>query len=98
MSSHIGYLALVLLLFFFWFDLSFSFTYVHAYVLFIAYMAVYDFYFFLQERAQSALRAHSSSTRGMSKRLSEVPQASIAIAPKTQSFIKEEVLVSIFNV
>jgi hypothetical protein len=67
-------------------------TYMH--VLFFAYMAVCDFYFFLQEWAQSALRAHSSSTRGMSKKLFEVPQASIAVAPKMQSFIKEEVLVS----
>ncbi|KAJ1703730.1 hypothetical protein LUZ63_003509 [Rhynchospora breviuscula] len=49
-----------------------------------------------QELAQSALRAHSSSTRGMGKRLSEVPQVKDA-SGKTQSFIKEEVLVSIFN-
>ncbi|KAF3329419.1 C2 and GRAM domain-containing protein [Carex littledalei] len=50
-----------------------------------------------QEWAQSALRAHSTSIKGMSKRLSEVPEASIGVAAKTQSFIKEEVLVSIFN-
>ncbi|XP_072964835.1 BAG-associated GRAM protein 1-like isoform X1 [Typha angustifolia] len=49
-----------------------------------------------QEWAQSALRAHSSSTKGTRSQI-EVPQDSVAVPGKSQPFIKEEVLVGIFN-
>ncbi|KAK1319372.1 ADP-ribosylation factor GTPase-activating protein AGD12 [Acorus calamus] len=49
-----------------------------------------------KENAQSALRAHSSSIRG-SRRLSNVPEDNIVDPANFQPFIKEEVLVSIFN-
>ncbi|XP_044499501.1 BAG-associated GRAM protein 1-like isoform X2 [Mangifera indica] len=49
-----------------------------------------------KERAESALRAHSSSTRG-SKRQSKVPQDNVLKPEKIQAFIKEEVLLGIHN-
>ncbi|KAJ6833748.1 BAG-associated GRAM protein 1 isoform X1 [Iris pallida] len=48
-----------------------------------------------QERAQSALRAHSSSIRGSRKQL-EIPE-DVVQTGNFQAFIKEEVLVSIHN-
>uniref|UniRef100_A0A5B7ALF4 C2 and GRAM domain-containing protein n=1 Tax=Davidia involucrata TaxID=16924 RepID=A0A5B7ALF4_DAVIN len=49
-----------------------------------------------KEKAQSALRAHSSSIRG-GKRQVKVPEESVPKTGKFQPFIKEEVLVGIYN-
>ncbi|XP_031260270.1 BAG-associated GRAM protein 1 [Pistacia vera] len=49
-----------------------------------------------KERAESALRAHSSSIRG-SRRQPKVPQDNVSKPEKTQAFIKEEVLLGIHN-
>ncbi|XP_026660684.2 BAG-associated GRAM protein 1-like isoform X3 [Phoenix dactylifera] len=49
-----------------------------------------------QEWAQSALRAHSSSVRGSRKQV-EILEDNIVKTGKFQAFIKEEVLVGIFN-
>ncbi|XP_020104988.1 BAG-associated GRAM protein 1 isoform X1 [Ananas comosus] len=49
-----------------------------------------------QEWAQSALRAHSSSIKG-SRRETKVPKDNGVVAGKIQPFIKEEVLVSIYE-
>ncbi|XP_057514512.1 BAG-associated GRAM protein 1-like isoform X2 [Actinidia eriantha] len=49
-----------------------------------------------KEKEQSALRAHSSSVRG-SKRRAKIPEESVPKTLKFQPFIKEEVLVSIYN-
>ncbi|KAL6655244.1 hypothetical protein ACP70R_006070 [Stipagrostis hirtigluma subsp. patula] len=49
-----------------------------------------------QERAQSALRAHSSS-RKSSKKETNVPEDCAALTGKLQPFVKEEVLVPVFN-
>ncbi|KAH7685079.1 GRAM domain-containing protein [Dioscorea alata] len=49
-----------------------------------------------KERAQSALRAHSSSIRGSRKQM-KVPEENVADPGKFQAFIKDEVLVSIVN-
>ncbi|XP_008788227.1 BAG-associated GRAM protein 1-like isoform X1 [Phoenix dactylifera] len=49
-----------------------------------------------QEWAQSALRAHSSSVRGSRKQI-KIPEDDIEKTGKFQDFIKEEVLVGIFN-
>lgn len=51
----------------------------------------------MQERAQSALRAHSSSIKGSRKQM-KVPEENVADPGKFQAFIKDEVLVSIVNV
>lgn len=51
----------------------------------------------IQERAESALRAHSSSVRG-DKTEDKVPEGVAAKTGKLQAFIKEEVIVSIYNV
>ncbi|KAM0946520.1 putative BAG-associated GRAM protein [Dioscorea sansibarensis] len=48
----------------------------------------------MQERAQSALRAHSSSIRGSRKQM-KAPEENVADPGKFQAFIKDEVLVSI---
>ena len=50
-----------------------------------------------QEKEQSALRAHSSSVRG-SKRRAKIPEESVRKTLKFQPFVKEEVLVAIYNV
>ncbi|PSS32810.1 BAG-associated GRAM protein [Actinidia chinensis var. chinensis] len=49
-----------------------------------------------KEKEQSALRAHSSSTRG-SKRRANIPEESVPKTLKFQPFVKEEVLVAIYN-
>ncbi|KAE8714470.1 C2 and GRAM domain-containing protein [Hibiscus syriacus] len=49
-----------------------------------------------KERAESALRAHSSSMRG-SRRQATAPKDNASKPEKSQAFIKEEVLVGIFN-
>ncbi|KAG1328271.1 putative BAG-associated GRAM protein 1-like [Cocos nucifera] len=49
-----------------------------------------------QEWAQSALRAHSSSVRGSRKQI-KIPEDNIEKTGRFQDFIKEEVLVGIFN-
>lgn len=49
-----------------------------------------------KERAQSALRAHSSSIRGSRKQM-KAPEENVADPGKFQAFIKDEVLVSIVN-
>ncbi|KAK8703518.1 hypothetical protein V6N13_047174 [Hibiscus sabdariffa] len=49
-----------------------------------------------KERAESALRAHSSSIRG-SRRQAMAPKDNASKPEKSQSFIKDEVLVGIFN-
>ncbi|XP_042941035.1 BAG-associated GRAM protein 1-like isoform X2 [Carya illinoinensis] len=49
-----------------------------------------------KEKAESALRLHSSSVRG-SKTQAKIPEDSVLKTGKLQSFIKEEVLVHIFN-
>ncbi|GFY82545.1 C2 domain-containing protein [Actinidia rufa] len=49
-----------------------------------------------KEKEQSALRAHSSSVRG-SKRRAKIPEESVPKTLKFQPFIKEEVLVAIYN-
>ncbi|XP_066397555.1 BAG-associated GRAM protein 1-like [Miscanthus floridulus] len=49
-----------------------------------------------QERAQSALRAHSSS-RKTSKQEINVPEDCAALTGQLQPFVKEEVLVPVFN-
>ncbi|OMO96418.1 C2 calcium-dependent membrane targeting [Corchorus capsularis] len=49
-----------------------------------------------KERAESALRAHSSSIRG-SKRRDKTPLENASKSEKLQAFIKEEVLTGIFN-
>lgn len=46
---------------------------------------------------ESALRAHSSSIK-VGRRQSKVPDDTVAKAGKRQAFIKEEVLVDIYNV
>lgn len=51
----------------------------------------------IQERAESALRAHSSSVKG-SKTQAEIPEDSVPKTGKLPAFIKEEVLVGIYNV
>lgn len=51
----------------------------------------------MQENAQSALRAHSSSIRG-SRKTMDIPEANVADTGKLQDFIKEDVLVGIVNV
>ena len=51
----------------------------------------------MQERAESALRADSSSNRG-TRRKANAPQDSASKTEKLQAFIKEEVLVGIYNV
>jgi len=53
--------------------------------------------FGFQERAQSALRAHSSS-RKTSKQEINVPEDCAALTGQLQPFVKEEVLVPVFNV
>ncbi|XP_057781368.1 BAG-associated GRAM protein 1 [Salvia miltiorrhiza] len=49
-----------------------------------------------KEKEQSALRAHSSSIRG-SNRQSKISEQSVAKTEKSQPFIKEEVLLEIYN-
>ncbi|NP_001141459.1 BAG-associated GRAM protein 1 [Zea mays] len=49
-----------------------------------------------QERAQSALRAHSSSRKNSKKEIN-VPEDCAALTGKLQPFVKEEVLVPVFN-
>ncbi|CAK9179362.1 unnamed protein product [Ilex paraguariensis] len=49
-----------------------------------------------KEKEQSALRAHSSSVRGI-KREAKVPEESALSSAKFQPFIKEEVLIVIYN-
>ncbi|XVF29575.1 hypothetical protein REPUB_Repub15cG0132900 [Reevesia pubescens] len=49
-----------------------------------------------KERAESALRAHSSSIRG-SRRQTKAPEDIASKTEKLQAFIKEEVLVGIYN-
>ncbi|GFS45948.1 C2 domain-containing protein [Actinidia rufa] len=49
-----------------------------------------------KEKEQSALRAHSSSARG-SKRRANIPEESVPKTLKFQPFVKEEVLVAIYN-
>ncbi|KAF5452559.1 hypothetical protein F2P56_027539 [Juglans regia] len=49
-----------------------------------------------KEKAESALRAHSSSVRG-SKTQAKIPEDSMPKTGKLQSFIKEEALVPIYN-
>ncbi|XP_072972833.1 BAG-associated GRAM protein 1-like isoform X1 [Typha angustifolia] len=49
-----------------------------------------------KEWAQSELRAHSSSARGSRKEI-KVPEDRVAVTENLLPFIKEEVLVSIFN-
>lgn len=51
----------------------------------------------IQEKEQSALRAHSSSIRG-SNRQSKISEPSVAKTEKSQPFIKEEVVSEIYNV
>lgn len=51
----------------------------------------------IQERAESALRAHSSSVRG-SLTQAQIPEDSVPKTGKLPAFIKEEVLVRIYNV
>jgi len=53
--------------------------------------------FGFQERAQSALRAHSSS-RKTSKQEINVPDDCAALTGQLQPFVKEEVLVPVLNV
>jgi hypothetical protein len=50
-----------------------------------------------QERAQSALRAHSSSRKNSKKEIN-VPEDCAALTGQLQPFVKEEVLVPVFNV
>ncbi|ANM64219.1 C2 domain-containing protein / GRAM domain-containing protein [Arabidopsis thaliana] len=50
-----------------------------------------------KERAQSALRAHSSSVKGGGKVQVKAPEDTAAVPVKFQAFIKEEVLVNIYN-
>lgn len=54
-------------------------------------------FFGIQERADSELRAHSSSVRG-NRSEAEIPEDIASKTGKIQPFIKEEVLVSIYNV
>ncbi|KAF8780816.1 hypothetical protein HU200_000762 [Digitaria exilis] len=49
-----------------------------------------------QERAQSALRAHSSSRKNSKKEVN-VPEDCAALTGQLQPFVKEEVLVPVFN-
>ncbi|KAK2971229.1 hypothetical protein RJ640_014237 [Escallonia rubra] len=49
-----------------------------------------------KEKQQSALRAHSSSIRG-SRRHHNTPEESVPASGKFQPFIKEEILVGIYN-
>ncbi|CAN6225118.1 unnamed protein product [Urochloa humidicola] len=49
-----------------------------------------------QERAQSALRAHSSSRKNSKKEIN-VPEDCAALTGQLQPFVKEEVLVPVFN-
>ncbi|KAG2644610.1 BAG-associated GRAM protein 1-like [Panicum virgatum] len=49
-----------------------------------------------QERAQSALRAHSSSRKDSKKEIN-VPEDCAALTGQLQPFVKEEVLVPVFN-
>ncbi|KAK8682536.1 hypothetical protein V6N13_054921 [Hibiscus sabdariffa] len=49
-----------------------------------------------KERAESALRAHSSSIRG-SRKQAMAPKDNASKSEKSQAFIKDEVLVGIFN-
>ncbi|RLN33390.1 C2 and GRAM domain-containing protein [Panicum miliaceum] len=49
-----------------------------------------------QERAQSALRAHSSSRKNSKKDIN-VPEDCAALTGQLQPFVKEEVLVPVFN-
>uniref|UniRef100_A0A0D9XFP2 C2 domain-containing protein n=1 Tax=Leersia perrieri TaxID=77586 RepID=A0A0D9XFP2_9ORYZ len=49
-----------------------------------------------QERAQSALRAHSSSRKSSRKEIN-VPEDCADLTGQLQHFVKEEVLVSVFN-
>lgn len=53
--------------------------------------------FGVQEKEQSALRAHSSSVRG-GELLVKVPKEAMVKSGKNQPFIKEEVLSGIYNV
>ncbi|CAH8310386.1 unnamed protein product [Eruca vesicaria subsp. sativa] len=50
-----------------------------------------------KERAESALRAHSSSVRGGGKVQVKAPEDAVAVPVKSQAFVKEEVLVGIYN-
>ncbi|CAL9245741.1 unnamed protein product [Arabidopsis halleri] len=50
-----------------------------------------------KERAESALRAHSSSVKGGGKVQVKAPEDTAAVPVKFQAFIKEEVLVNIYN-
>uniref|UniRef100_A0A1J3GIW1 C2 and GRAM domain-containing protein n=1 Tax=Noccaea caerulescens TaxID=107243 RepID=A0A1J3GIW1_NOCCA len=50
-----------------------------------------------KERAESALRAHSSSVRGGGKVQVKAPEDTAAVPVKFQAFVKEEVLVGIYN-
>ncbi|GAY44778.1 hypothetical protein CUMW_084450 [Citrus unshiu] len=49
-----------------------------------------------KEKAESALRAHSSSIRG-SRRQAKIAEETVTKPEKLQPFIKEEVLVGIYN-
>ncbi|ONM22874.1 BAG-associated GRAM protein 1 [Zea mays] len=49
-----------------------------------------------QERAQSALRAHSSSRKNSKKEIN-IPEDCAALTGQLQPFVKEEVLVPVFN-
>ncbi|KAK9288823.1 hypothetical protein L1049_017288 [Liquidambar formosana] len=49
-----------------------------------------------KEKVESALRAHSSSIRG-SRRQDKIPEDSVSKTGKLQPFIKEEVLIGIYN-
>ncbi|CAL5082352.1 unnamed protein product [Urochloa decumbens] len=49
-----------------------------------------------QERAQSALRAHSSSRKNSKKEIN-VPEDCVALTGQLQPFVKEEVLVPVFD-
>jgi hypothetical protein len=53
--------------------------------------------FGFQERAQSALRAHSSSRKNSKKEIN-IPEDCAALTGQLQPFVKEEVLVPVFNV
>lgn len=71
---------------------SFDKFYLHVHSDLITFLA-----FGFQERAQSALRAHSSSRKNSKKEIN-VPEVCAALTGQLQPFVKEEVLVPVFNV
>jgi hypothetical protein len=58
---------------------------------------IQDNFMLVQQRAQSALRAHSSSRKNSKKEIN-VPEDCATLTGQLQPFVKEEVLVPVFNV